>query len=447
MPTPRIGLSTSVVDGIIYAIGGSPAADQPAYATVEAYNPETDSWTRKAPMPTPRALLSTSVVDGIIYAIGGGRDLWSTLSTVEAYDPATNTWTTKRNMPTPRGALSTGVVDGIIYAIGGTTVNQYGSALATVEAYDPVTDTWTTKSDMPGPKDGFSTCVVDSIIYAIGGGFNHPTDSTVKAYDPKTDTWTEKDDMPTARAGLSTCGMDGIIYAIGGRITEFGFLSAVEAYDPATNTWVTKTDMPTARSWLSSSTVDGKIYAIGGLHGGSAATVEEYDPSSDLGPRLDGAWVIEAPSPLGGKIFHTSFFTAQDADGLRYTVVMEHSECSITVWGAFPEATKKTDMVGMAVKTGPTTSKGTLVGYGVKAGELEEELVYIEVASYEGTLVDENTLELTATQSFYMPEQDADGDGFPDEGELPVLCTPYTVPSRRVTLVPMCELTPPPNGQ
>jgi N-acetylneuraminic acid mutarotase len=433
-------LSTSVVDGIIYAIGGVQDFQQPAFATVEAYDPETDAWTTKAPMPTPRGALSTCVVDGIIYAIGGGSDLWSSLSTVEAYDPATNTWTTMSDMPTPRMALSTSVVDGIIYAIGGCTVNQGGGALATVQAYDPATDTWTTKHDMPGPKDGFSTCVADGIIYAVGGGFNNPTAlSTVFAYNPKTDTWTEKEDMPTPRAGLSTCVVDGTIYTIGGRIIEFGFLSAMEAYDPTTNTWMTKTDMPTSRSWLSSSTADGKIYAIGGLHDGvSVATVEEYDPSSDLGPRLDGAWIVAAPSPLGGKILHASFFTAQDTDGLRYTVVMEHSECSITVWGTFPEATKKTDMVGMAVKTGFTTSKGTVVGYGVKAGELEEELVYIEVGSYEGTLIDENTLELTATQSFYLPDQDADGDGFPDEGELPVLCTPYSVLCRRVTLVPMC---------
>jgi N-acetylneuraminic acid mutarotase len=443
MPTPRAALSTCVVDGIIYAIGGVRGVNQNADAIVEAYDPETDAWTTKAPMTTPRGFLSTSVVDGIIYAIGGGRSLSSTaISTVEAYDPATNTWTTMRDMPTPRAALSTGVVDGIIYAIGGYTVNQCGMALATVEAYDPATNTWTTKRDMPGPIDGFSTCVVDGIIYAIGGGFNNPTCtavSTVYAYEPKIDTWTERDDMPTPRMGLSTCGVDGTIYAIGGRIIAFSGLSAVEAYDPVTNTWMTKTDMPTARIYLSSSTVDGKIYAIGGLHGGgSVATVEEYDPSSDLGPRLDGAWIVAAPTPLGGKAVHTVFITAQDADGLRYTVVMAHAECSPSVWGTFPEVTKKADMVGMVVKTGPATSMGTLIGYGIKAGELEEELIYIQVASFEGTLVDENTLELTATQSFYLPEQDADGDGFPDEGELPVLCTPYSVPCRRVTLVPMC---------
>jgi len=79
-----------------------------------------------------------------------------------------------------------------------------------------------------------------------------------------------------------------------------------------------------------------------------------------------------------------------------------------------------------------------MMGYGVKAGELEEELIYIQACSFEATLIDENTMMITATQSFYLPDQDTDGDGFPDEGELPVLCTPYSVPSRRVTLVPMC---------
>ncbi|MFX0198059.1 MAG: DUF1668 domain-containing protein, partial [Candidatus Hodarchaeota archaeon] len=58
MPTPRFALSTSVVDGIIYAIGGAGDVNLPYYVTVEAYDPATDAWTTKAPMPTPRAGLS-----------------------------------------------------------------------------------------------------------------------------------------------------------------------------------------------------------------------------------------------------------------------------------------------------------------------------------------------------------------------------------------------------
>ena len=79
MPTPRYSFSTSVVNGKIYAIGGvttdpdSIFANPPeiAVATVEEYNPATDTWTKKVDMPTPRYILSTSVVNGKIYAIGG----------------------------------------------------------------------------------------------------------------------------------------------------------------------------------------------------------------------------------------------------------------------------------------------------------------------------------------------------------------------------------------
>ena len=65
-------LSTSVVDGKIYAIGGW--RDEPqavGLSTVEEYNPAMDTWTKKADMPTAREFLSTSAVKGKIYTIGG----------------------------------------------------------------------------------------------------------------------------------------------------------------------------------------------------------------------------------------------------------------------------------------------------------------------------------------------------------------------------------------
>ncbi len=48
-----------------------------------------DAWTKKADMPTPRWGLSASVVDGKIYTIGGTPDdSFACLSTVEVYNPA-----------------------------------------------------------------------------------------------------------------------------------------------------------------------------------------------------------------------------------------------------------------------------------------------------------------------------------------------------------------------
>lgn len=57
------------------------------------------TWTQKANMPTARWGVSTSVVDGKIYAVGGGERR-GPFSTVEEYDPTTDTWTKKADMPT-----------------------------------------------------------------------------------------------------------------------------------------------------------------------------------------------------------------------------------------------------------------------------------------------------------------------------------------------------------
>ena len=83
MPTGRSGLSSSVVNGRIYAIGGIGSSG--LLAIVEEYDPSTNTWTGKASMPTARSGLSSSVVNDKIYAIGGG--LAAYLKTVEEYTP------------------------------------------------------------------------------------------------------------------------------------------------------------------------------------------------------------------------------------------------------------------------------------------------------------------------------------------------------------------------
>ena len=281
MPTARFGLSTSVVNAKIYAIGGVSTGALP---TVEKYEPAMDTWTRKADMPTARVFFSTSVVNGKIYAIGGILGpVGAGLRTVEEYDPATDTWMRKANMPTGRLHLSTIAVNGRIYAMGGM-VSDHGSALRTLEEYDPVGDTWTRKPDMPTTRLAFSTCVVNGKMYAIGGATSPGGTilSTVTEYDPATGEWTAKANMPTARLWLSAASVNARIYVVGGCTDPFSAtMSTVEEYDPVMNTWTTKDEMSTARKALSTSTVNGKIYAIGGTSVAGWSTplsmVEEYD--------------------------------------------------------------------------------------------------------------------------------------------------------------------------
>ena len=312
MPTARFGLSTGVVNGKVYAIGGGKTAYGAYLSTVEEYDPTTDTWTKKADMSTARNGHAASVVNGKIYVVGGEPSAQASIPTVEEYDPAMDAWTRKADMPTRRTFLCASAVNGRVYAIGGVIAgppahpDPYTGA---VEEYDPATDIWTKKADMPTQRSCFSTCVLDGKIYVIGGetgNIHSPPISTMEEYDPSTDTWTRKANMPTARSFLSTIAVGGKIYAIGGvgggtwPGTAF---STVEKYDPTTDTWTTQQDMPTARIMLSTSAVDSKIYAIGGTVGVSAdvwagiSTVEEHDltpaaPDFNGDGRIDGKDVL-----------------------------------------------------------------------------------------------------------------------------------------------------------
>jgi N-acetylneuraminic acid mutarotase len=97
MSQARFALSTSALDGKIYVIGGVIASNMggPSVSTVEEYDPATERWTPKTDMPTARSYLSTCVVNGKIYAIGGTPGSGGVLS---EYNPATDTWTA-RSMP------------------------------------------------------------------------------------------------------------------------------------------------------------------------------------------------------------------------------------------------------------------------------------------------------------------------------------------------------------
>jgi N-acetylneuraminic acid mutarotase len=174
------------VNGKIYAIGGSDGGK--AISIVEEYDPATDTWTKKADMPTARCGLATSVVNGIIYAIGGQGPGFGPnagggfFSTVEAYDPVKDNWTDKAKMPSEKCSFGTCAVNEKIYTIAGVGFPIFSE----VEEYDPATDTWTKITDIPTPRWGLSATAVGGRIYAIGGSTAGPiavSTSIVEEYD------------------------------------------------------------------------------------------------------------------------------------------------------------------------------------------------------------------------------------------------------------------------
>ncbi len=164
----------AVIDGKLYVAGGTDPSNNYMVTTVRVYDPATNSWAIKAPMPTARARTGAAVINGILYVVGGGYNFapfvfGGCLATVEAYDPATDTWTTKAPMPSARMGMATAVINGILYAAGGATANSISAFIATLEAYNPATDTWTVQAPMPTPKFSLAADVIGGKLYTAGG--------------------------------------------------------------------------------------------------------------------------------------------------------------------------------------------------------------------------------------------------------------------------------------
>ena len=58
-----------------------------------------EGWARKSRMPTARFGVTTSVVDGRIYAIGGGVGVGVMVRNAQEYNPATDSWEEKADLP------------------------------------------------------------------------------------------------------------------------------------------------------------------------------------------------------------------------------------------------------------------------------------------------------------------------------------------------------------
>jgi N-acetylneuraminic acid mutarotase len=258
MLAPRYGFATGVVNGVLYAAGGSNNAA--TLASVEAYDAAANTWTARAPMSVPRYAPASGTIDGIVY-VAGGFNAGTVFSSVEAYDPATNTWSARAPMPTPRYGATAGVVGGILYVIGGFGNGVYQT---TVEAYDPATNTWSTRAPLSTARYTASAGVVGGRLYVAGGsGAAATVGTSVEVYDPATNAWSSRASLLASRANAAAGVVDGVLYLIGG-FSNGAFVATVDAYDPATDTWTSRAPMSALRYFGSAGTIGGRVYVAGG---------------------------------------------------------------------------------------------------------------------------------------------------------------------------------------
>ena len=123
MPTPRASAAAVTVNGLIYVFGGAGNDNQLSWEAVEVYNPASNTWTSKSYMPTMRAGGAAVAVGGEIYLLAGydGQAGSGFLASVDEYDPTTDSWQTlTSSLLTARGnSPAAAVLNGNVYVIGG----------------------------------------------------------------------------------------------------------------------------------------------------------------------------------------------------------------------------------------------------------------------------------------------------------------------------------------
>ena len=133
------------------------------------YDPATDTWAQsEALMPTGREHLAVVVAEGKLFVIGGRYNQDINVATVEIFDPQTNTWTSGPDLLTPVSGLTAVYLEGRIHVTGGEDLFA-NSVSNQHQVLDLTTMTWEEWAPLPGGRHGLTSQVVDGKWVVIGG--------------------------------------------------------------------------------------------------------------------------------------------------------------------------------------------------------------------------------------------------------------------------------------
>ena len=201
------------------------------------YDPATDEWKELAPMPTRRGAAAAGVAGGKIYVTGGANSLpgvtengihparpHNVLATVEEYDPATNTWRARRPLLLARNHHVAVGVGERVYAIGGRVGSAFISGTSNnvdlIEMYDPATDLWMPRTRMPTARSAIGAGAYNNHIIVAGGEGQDQrllaAFTAVEAYDTALNRWQVLPSMVRPRHGIAAGAIGNRFYVVSG---------------------------------------------------------------------------------------------------------------------------------------------------------------------------------------------------------------------------------------
>lgn len=177
-------------EGALLVCGGAlPGVDCPL-DTVLRYEMQRDRWTAISRMLTPRSFFAGGLIDGFVYAAGGSSTNLSELNSAEVLDPITGNWQPVASMSTGMASYDSAVLHGKLFVTEGWVWPFLFSPRGQV--FDPKTNAWEPMA--AGLREGWtgSSVVIDGQLFVVSEHEN----LRVKVYDMESDSWDTVDGSP-----------------------------------------------------------------------------------------------------------------------------------------------------------------------------------------------------------------------------------------------------------
>jgi large repetitive protein len=265
-----LAAATRLADGRVLVVGGEDQ-NYAMLASVELYDPKSDTFSDAAPLPEPRDHhTATLLANGQVLVVGGGEgseislpDGNGTLDSAVLYDPAANTWKTTGHLHHARAGHRAALLDdGRVLVVGGGDGVGYSCAaihpnctiatsVGTAEIYDPKSGTWKDTGSLAQPRLAFSLNVTPEGVVAAGGGADNMGLESVEIYDPAKGTWRGGPSLDGQRLYQSTTVIADTLVVAGGKIANVMPITSVDLLGKQADSWKPGAPLDEARTGAS----------------------------------------------------------------------------------------------------------------------------------------------------------------------------------------------------
>ena len=312
-----------LADGRIAVVGGTATSGGLGIATVNAFNPSTETWQPLKSMNHPRWYpTGTTLGDGrILVTSGSNTSATDIVQIPEVYNPPTNTWTdlTTATKNVPYYPFMYQLPDGRVLQAGASEQPTLTQTL------DVATQKWTTVDSQVLDGASITNYAPGKFLKAgtaSDGGFSGISANTAYTLDMNqpNPAWKPTTPMAYARSFVDLTNLpDGTVLATGGGTDKSGqdlskAVKPAEIWNPATGTWSTVASLTAPRLYHSVAVLlpDGRVFVSGG--GGDTGVADQLSYQIYSPPYLfKGARPAITSAPATVQYGASTFIATPDA--------------------------------------------------------------------------------------------------------------------------------------